>query len=177
VLESEIADEAIEDGKEGFGNDKVNQLSENVNPPGGVAVIGLVEVGVSPCVTVLVIVVTLVDDSPGGIGDAPDNVFDRPGIVGTEARELRVLRIDQLDVYGNPLLASVDFIGAVGGSVKEATGSPGVGGTETGGLSGFAIDQLDVYSTPVLTILVDRTGGRLGGALLFNHWVVPSITE
>jgi hypothetical protein len=155
----------------------VNRLSEKVDSSGGVAVIGRVEVGVSPCVTVLVIVVTLADDSPGGIGDAPGNVFDRPGIGGTEARELEVLGIDQLDVYGNPLLASVDFIGAVGGSVKEAAGSPGVGGTEMGGLSGLAIDQLDLYGTPIPTILVDRTGGRLGGALLFNHWVVPSITE
>jgi hypothetical protein len=155
----------------------VNRLCEKVDSPGGVAVIGRVEVGVNPCETVLVIVVTLVDDSPGGIGDDPGNVFDRPGIGGTDARELDALRMDQLDVYGNSVLTSVGCTGAVDGSVKEVTGSPGIGGTEAEGLSGLEIDQLDVYGTLVPTMLVDLTGGRLGGALLFNHWVVPSTTE
>jgi hypothetical protein len=162
VLESRIPDEEpTKNGKEGLGNDKVKRLSEKVGI-GDVAVKDRVEVRVNPCEKVLVIVVMAVD------------WLD---VVGIEAGGLGVLNKNQLDVYSTPVLTTmVDCTGAVGGSMEEAAGSPGVGVAEAGRLDVLGKLQLDVYGTPVL-ILVDRTGGRLGRALLFNHWVVPSITE
>lgn len=162
VLESRIPDEEpTKDDKEGLGSDKVKRLSEKVGL-GNVAVIDRVEVRVNLCEKVLVIVVMAVD---------------RLCVGGIEAGGLRVLNKDQLDVYSTRVLKTmVDCTGAVDGSMEEAAGSPGVEVAEAGGLDVLGKPQLDVYSIPV-PILVDRTGGRLGGALLFNHWVVPSTTE
>lgn len=170
VLESMMMDEEPnEDGKLGLGNDKVKRLSGKLDLPRDVAVKGRVKVRVNPCETVLVIV---------AMPDCSDNVVDKLGVSKSEVKELTVLRIDQLDVYSTPVLATVDCTGAVGVSMEEAAGSPGVDGTEAEGLTILEEDRLDTYSSPVLlNMLVDRTGGRLGGMLLFSHWVVPSTTE
>jgi hypothetical protein len=144
-----------------LGNDKVKLLAEKIDFPGDVTVLDRIEVRVNLCEKMLVIVVIAVD---------------RLGVGRIEAEGLSTLE-KELDVYGTSVLtAMVDSTGAVGVSMEEAAGRPGVGVVKTGGLDMLGTIQLDVYSTPVL-MLVDRTGGRLGGALLFNHWVVPSITE
>lgn len=106
-------------GKEGFGNDNVNQVSERVVDLGDVAEKGRVEDMDSPWETVFIIVVVPVGELdarlfPLDVGDVAGNPgVDRLGVgvggPGTERSD--VLPIDQLDVYRLPVLMAVDSTG------------------------------------------------------------------